>query len=326
MGSLKKYLISVVGVFAVFCSAFFMSGSVSALSMTPMKQSVSLVPGDEYTSRVSIYQQGTGDGKLHYSASIVPLTVNDESNNYSAVFDKASDYTDIVDWVTLTNGADTTRAGGTVEGYADLGETVDLVYTINVPNNARGGGHYFAVLAKTIPDNNADGNVVITDSISIASVVYVEVSGDITISGSIQDNNIPGFLMNPPITTSFVAENNGNTHSEITYYMQVFPLFSNEEIYTTEEEPSTNYVLPGTRRYITQTWDKAPSVGIFKVRQTVYYDSTDNEPSVTEKMVIICPIWLLFIIIFVIVAIVIWIVLRVRGRGKKERRTETSEA
>lgn len=319
MGSMKKYWVSIAGVFAVICGLFFINDSASALSMTPMKQAVSLIPGSEYTSRVSIYQQGNGEKKLHYSASIVPLTVNDDNNNYSAVFDKASEYTDIVNWVTLTDGANTVDAGGAVEGYVNFGETVDLIYTINVPTNARGGGHYFAVLARAIPDDNADGSVMISDSIAIASVVYVEVSGDINISGSIRENDFPSFLLNPPITTSFVATNEGNTHSEIIYYMQVFPLFSDEEIYTTEEDPNSVYVLPGTTRYVKQTWDKTPAVGIFKVRQTVYYDSTDTEPSVTEKLVIVCPVWLLFLILFVIIAIIIWIVMRVRSRGKNKR-------
>ena len=316
MLSIKKYWLGVVGMLAIFCGLFSTGGAVSALSMTPMKQAVSLTPGDGYTGRVSIYQQGAGEGKLHYRAIIVPLTVNDENNNYSAVFDKTSDYTHIVDWVTLSDGKSVADDGGSVEGYADLGETVDLVYTINVPADARGGGHYFAVLAKTVPDNNVGGNVVISDSISIASVVYAEVSGDIKISGVIKDNDFPGFLLNPPITTSFVAKNDGNTHSEVTYYMQVYPLFSGEEVYTTEENPGSDYVLPGTTRYIKQTWDEAPAVGIFRVRQTVYYDSTDNEPSITEKIVIICPIWLIFIILFVIFALIFYFIAKAKARKK----------
>lgn len=316
MSYLKKALFGIVGLAAVFCGFVGMSNSVSALSVTPMKQAISLMPGDTYTGRVTTYQQGQGDGKLHYQASIAPLTVNDEGGNYSGVFDKESSYTDIVNWVTLTNGEETVSYDDKIDGYAALGEEVDLIYTVNVPEDAKGGGHYFAVIVRTVPDNNASGDITITDSISIASVVYAEVAGDINIKGTIKDNNIPGFLLNPPITASFMAKNEGNTHSEVTYYMQVFPLFSGEEIYTTEENPSTEYVLPETTRYITQEWDEAPAVGIFKVRQVVYYDSTDNEPSITEKIVIICPIWLIFIILFVIFALIFYFVARAKARKK----------
>lgn len=324
MSYLKKALFSIASLVVVFCGFMGMSNSVSALSVTPMRQAISLMPGDTYTGRVTTYQQGQGDEKLHYQASIVPLTVNDEGGNYSGVFDKESSYTDIVNWVTLTNGAETVNYDDKIDDYAALGEEVDLVYTISVPEDARGGGHYFAVIVRTVPDDNTSGNITIADSISIASVVYAEIAGDINIKGTIKDNNIPGFLLNPPITASFMAKNEGNTHSEITYYMQVFPLFSGEEIYTTEENPSTEYVLPETTRYITQEWDEAPAVGIFRVRQVVYYDSTDNEPSITEKIVIICPIWLLFIIIFVIFALVIYFVMKVKGRKKTAKKPENA--
>ena len=313
----KKILLSVVGLVAVFFGLLWVGNSTSALSMSPMKQAISLMPGDTYTGRVKIYQQGEG-GELHYKASIVPLSVDDSDNQYYGIFDKETSYTDIVNWTALTNGQETVGYGDAIDGYAPFGKEVELTYTIRVPQDARGGGHYFAVKVETVPSDNDSGNVTIKDSISIASVVYAEVAGDINISGSIKDNNVPGFLLNPPITTSFVASNEGNTHAEITYYMQVFPLFSGEEIYTTEEDSSTDYVLPGTTRFIEQSWNEAPSVGIFKVRQTVYYDSLDSEPSVTEKMVIICPVWLLFLVFFVIAALIIWIVMRVRGRGKKK--------
>lgn len=81
-------------------------------------------------------------------------------------------------------------------------------------------------------------------------------------------------------------------------------------------------MLPETTRYITQKWDEAPAVGIFRVRQTVYYDSTDNEPSITEKIVIICPIWLMFVILFVIFALIIYFVAKAKARKKAAKRAE----
>lgn len=319
----KKILLGVVGLAAVFCGIFSVNNDASALSVTPMKQAISLMPGDTYTGRVTTYQMGQGDGEFHYEASIAPLTVNDSNKEYYGIFDKESSYTDIVNWMVLSNGTETVKYGESLEGYVPLREEVDLTYTIKVPQDARGGGHYFAIVVSTVPNDNAEGNVMIKESISIASVIYAEVSGDITVSGSISEANIPSFVLNPPIKTSFVAKNEGNTHSLITYYMQVFPIFSDEEVYTTEDNPSTDYVLPGTTRYVEQTWKETPSVGIFKVRQTVYYGSLNNEPSIVEKIVIICPIWLIFIIVFVIAAIVIYLVMKAKSRKNSRKRIET---
>ncbi|MBQ9180593.1 hypothetical protein IJ135_00645, partial [Candidatus Saccharibacteria bacterium] len=125
---------------------------------------------------------------------------------------------------------------------------------------------------------------------------------------------------------SFTVNNTGNVHMDIDYYLQVYPLFSGEEVYTNEENPSHAIVLPETSRYISQEWSETPQIGIFKVRQTVMFGSDDSQKSVTEKMVIVCPIWLLFIIFFIIAAIIIWIVMRVRGRNKTSKRTSATKS
>ena len=324
----KKLVFGVVGFALMLAGVCRLSGNVSAFSVTPMKQAITLQPGDTYSGRVSsfVMNEVNGGSTTYYEAWVAPLTVNDTDKQYTAVFDKTNDWTDIVNWTKVSDNDEAARYGDKVTGVMQPGETVDFTYTINVPKDARGGGQYFAVVIQQVPDPNAkdSGNVGITNHIQIASVVYAEVAGDVKISGSITDNNVPGFLSSPPLTTSFLATNTGNTHVEVTYFLQVFPLFSNEEVYTTEENPGTHYVLPGSSRMITQTWNDTPAVGIFKVRQTVYYDSTDNEASVTEKMVIICPIWLMLVIFLAIVAIIVWIVIRVKMRKKHAKKAPES--
>lgn len=319
----KKITISLFGLAIVFWGAMAMQENVLAFSVSPMKQTVMLAPGDTYTGRVSAFvaNEENGGEKMYYEASIAPIVIKDEGNQYFGVFDQMGDRNDIVNWTTISDDDEVSESGGTVFGSINPGEIKDFKYEISVPEDARGGGQYFAVYIRSVPNpdtTNDTGNVGIVDHISIASAVYAEVSGDIDISGSVVDGNIPSFLFSPPITASFVAKNDGNTHSEITYYLQVFPLFSDEEVYTTEEEPSSDFVLPDSSRFIQQSWDKTPSIGIFKVRQTVYYDSTDTTPSITEKIVVICPIWLLSLILFVIIALIIWIFMKVKGNKKRK--------
>ena len=96
--------------------------------------------------------------------------------------------------------------------------------------------------------------------------------------------------------------------------MQVFPLFGDEEVYTNEENPVKQMVLPGTNRYNELSWDGAPALRIFRVKQTV---KIFDEVSVTEKMVFLCPIWFLFIVLLLIFCVIFWIVSRVRNRRKE---------
>ena len=322
MAKYKKIFSGLVGAVMALVSVVLPYQAASAFTVSPQDQEYVLAPGQTVTGEVKASNPSDAEGKFYYIAEVVPYSVSNDGK-YTMNFEATDDHTDIVNWVTMS---DNDESGvKQVHGVLEPGETKNAYYSITVPEDARGGGQYFAVRVKNDIDAaqkaEKDDTVVIKEVIGIASLVYVEVSGDIIVKGEITDNNVPGFLLNPPITTSFMVKNEGNTHAKVSYFMQVFPLFSDEEIYTTEENMETKYVLPGASRMITQTWEKTPQIGIFKVKQTVYYDSLENEPSVTEKMVIICPIWLLFIIFFVIAAIIIWIVMRVRARrndGKKE--------
>lgn len=323
----KKICFSLASFFLAILGGLLLQGSTSAISVSPMKQVVTLTPGEEYTGKVKVFvERSSAQEKQFYEASIAPLSVNDTDNNYTGVFSKLSENNEIVHWTTLSNEENTVGYGDTLTGSILRDDSIELHFTVNVPEETRGGGQYFAVMVKQVKDPNdkSEGNATIEETLGIASMVYVEVSGDLKIAGEIKDNNIPGFLLNPPIMASFVAKNEGNTHSEVKYSLQVYPIFSNEEIYTTEDDPNSDYVLPGTTRYVEQKWNEAPLVGIFRVKQTVYYDSLDSTPSITERTVIICPVWLLFIIFFVIAALIIWLVMRARARGKSQKSSKAS--
>ena len=87
-------------------------------------------------------------------------------------------------------------------------------------------------------------------------------------------------------------------------------MFSNEELYTNEEDPEKILVLPGVTKYHEQEYN-LPSIGIFRAKQTV---KIFGEESIVEKTIIVCPLWLLFIIVFAIVMLIIWLVLKAKNR------------
>ena len=117
-----------------------------------------------------------------------------------------------------------------------------------------------------------------------------------------------------PLTVSSRVKNEGNVHTDAKYVLQIYPLFSDTEVYTNEEDPMESLILPESERYNTLSWDEAPMVGIFKVRQTI---SIFGDTSTVERIVIICPLWLMFVIVVAIGLGIFWLVSRSKNRRKK---------
>lgn len=319
----KYYLAGILAVLAMVIGFIFNNNSTyaieSILTVSPMEQKMTLYPGESSTGSIKVSNPVSSKETLYYTVSVTPFAR--EGDNYDPIVGNeigGGEYNDVVNWVTFSSDS----------GDLEPNERDEIIYTVNVPKDARGGGQYFAIVVTRTDNPNkseGDGNVTLKEVVRIASTVYATVSGnDIRLSGTVTDNNISTIYLRPPITTSFMAENTGNTHMEIYYYMQVYPMFSDEEIYTNEEEPSLAIVLPGTKRLVSQEWKDTPTVGIFKVRQTVMFGADENEKSISEKIVIVCPIWLLFVVIFGVVVIVIYLVIRIKSHKNTKKRVETA--
>ena len=222
-----------------------------------------------------------------------------------------STYNMMVDWIEIENTTGSVEPNG----------VVTIPFTINVPEDAPAGGQYASIIVRdTTPPGYEDEGVAVDSVMQILSILYAEVAGETRDEGEVSLNAMPSFLLNGPITAESMVRNNGNVHTVAEYTLQVWPLFSNEEICTNEEEPETSLVMPETERYHTQSCD-LPSIGIFRAKQKV---KIFDQISEVEKMVIICPLWLLFLIAFVIIALIIWIVMKVRGRKRDSKKSSGS--
>lgn len=320
----RRVLLSVLAV-ATLCLSSLSALQVMAergvtFTVSPMKEKIVLNPGDEHSSTVEVYIPEKYENDIKYTVEIAPFFVDENYNNdFNNTYGTNNE---IMKWITID---------GPEEGRLSPGETAVIPYTINVPSNAAGGGQYASILisaeewkdeeSSKSDDGGDDIHPMVKEEKKIAHTIYAEVTGDITRQGEITDVNVPGFLLSGNIIGSSSVKNTGNIHGEAKYTLQVFPLFSSEEIYTNEESPQDRIVLPGRTLYNETEWEETPAIGIFNVVYTVEFEGVTAQSS---KMVIKCPVWLLFIIIFVIMALIIWIVVKFRARGKKSQRGSTS--
>ena len=296
---------SVAGAVKVFAEG----ENSSTLIVSPMTQKIILIPGEASRGSINVSNPNDATRNLEYSVSIGSFSQKKDDSSvddYGTVdTDTVSNYNMMMDWITLDKES----------GVVEPNSTDTIWYTINVPADAPAGGQYATILIKddTKRVDEGNGNVSIQSISQMASIIYAEVAGETRDDGRVISNDVPGLVLSNPLTATSVVQNDGNVHTNATYTLQVWPMFGGEEICTNEEKPSESLVMPETTKYHAEECN-LPSVGLFKVKQKV---TIFGEESVVEKVVLMCPLWLMFVVLAVIVGIIIWIVMKVRRRGKK---------
>ena len=307
----------VVGiVLSLLCSGKVSADTIkNSLTVSPPNRTIILTPGEVYEGAIKISSQSNSNVPTHYEVSVGPFSQeagDDSKDDYGNInYIDSSTYNQIVDWINIKDA----------EVYVKPNETNIVSFTINVPNDAPAGGQYASLIVKDVSSKDSvGGGVAVQNIMQILSITYAEVAGETRQEGAISENMMSSFLFNSPLEASSMVKNTGNVHTFAEYTLQVWPLFSNEEICTNEEDPEKSFVLPDTERYHLQTCN-LPPFGIFRAKQVV---KLFGKTSVLEKTIIVCPLWLLFVIVAVIIALVFWIVFRIKN-NKRVNKSDSSE-
>lgn len=307
---MKKYYFGKLfsAFFAAFALTFITNSPVAAADTPDYRLQVSpsyaeideMQPGKTYDGVFKV--QNTGAKEFSYAINITPYSVSDDK--YTLDSETETAYTQMKDWVTLSQDSGTLAPDSTEE----------IKYSIRIPSDAPAGGQYALINVRMIQNDDANSGAAISATKQIGFRLLGDVEGNTRRTGKVTEQNIPSILFNPPISATSVVENTGNTHITASYVLQVFPLFGNEEVYTNEESPYEVTVLPETSRYNSISWDDAPHLGIFRVKQTV---TIADDTQFIEKTVFLCPIWFIFIILLIIFCIVFWICSRIKSRRER---------
>lgn len=279
----------------------------ATLTVSPMLQKIILNPGETYESTIKVSNSAGSTENMSYGVTIGSYSPNKGENGKDdyATFD-VSERTNrniIADWVKLSK----------TDGSVEPNSHDTITYTINVPKDAPAGAQYFSILVSEKDDGrNGQKNISIGSKYQLASVVYANVAGETLEKGSIKENNMPTILTNSKLEATSMVRNDGNIYTDASYVLQVWPMFSNEELCTNEENAETSMILPNTERYHVQSCD-LPAVGIFRAKQIV---KIFGEESVLEKTIVVCPIWLMILVLAIIIGIIVAIVILIKKHKK----------
>lgn len=278
----------------------------NAFTILPMSQNFILTPGKTYTGSITIVNPVNSTSDFAYSVSVSPYNVIGE--DYQADITTVSAYSQIAEWVTIAEPT----------GSIAPNESREVEFTITVPEDARPGGQYAAIMVSSDPSKQQSEGVSINNVFALASIVYADVEGEVTHEGTILENNVPEFSTTTPISVSALLDNHGNVHETAIVTLNVSNAVTGEKIFPTDEDQNNRFseiVMPETTRYINRNIDNLPVLGIIKVEQTVYYN---NEVSTVVKDVILCPIWFFCLVLLVITSIIGFITFSVRHHRRKK--------
>lgn len=287
---------------ALVSQLFFVTPAFASESfgVAPTYQLITLVPGQTFEGNFEIVNPAGNQYDFDFELSIEPFT---EDNNWQISATANGDYNRIVDWIELPY----------TEGSVAPNSSQEVRFYIHVPESAPAGGQYASIVIGSKPDETTQEGVSIHEVIQQNHLIYAEVSGTTVRKGNINYAKVPGFMFSGPIYGTSEITNEGNVHSPVTQILQVFPLFSKEEVWTNEEKPKVNWIMPGNTNLTRLAWSDTPKVGIFRVIYSVEYEGV--EPTV-EKFVIVCPAWLLALIVGTLVLIALAYVF---GTKRKKR-------
>lgn len=278
-----------------------------AISIFPTSQTLDLTPGQTYTGEISV--ANSGQQPFDFVMSVAPYQVDSET--YNPDFTTENNYTRLASWITFGEDA----------YHLDPETSLTIKFRIDVPEDAVGGGQYAAILART--ESGKQENDSIQTIPQVAAFLYGRINGaSMNPSGEVAEQSVPGFVVGGKLVASETVYNTGNVDFRVNHSLTVKDFFSDRTLFDADTKApdgtslgsTTAMILPGTSRSSSITWDNTPQLGIFRVRQVVSFLGND---SVIERVVICCPLWLIFSIIGLLLLLILWIILAIRHHRKK---------
>lgn len=276
----------------------------NAFTVMPMNQKIPLTPGETYEGSISVVNPSYATEEFHYKAEVTPYGVNGEK--YVADLMHETARTSIAKWIEILEPT------GTIQPN----ESKKIKFKITVPKDAPGGGQYATIAISSNQEAGKSDGVTVQNIFEIASIIYGEVDGEIIHEGEILENNIPAFVLAKPVKLSAILTNSGNVHESATFTVKVSDLFTGNVILPTDENDGrySEVIMPDTTRLSEREVSELPDLGVVKVTQTIDYN---GQTSTNEQTMIICPIWLIVLVIVTVLSIIAAIVFLVKKHRRK---------
>lgn len=259
-----------------------------SITLSPVSKRYEIKAGASKTDSLKVIN----DGRVAYDFVVYtrPYSVNDES--YVPDFTSDAQNADAYRWVQFEKSS----------YHLEAGQSVEVKYTVRVPETATPGGHYGVLFAETQPEQTNEGNAVIRKK-RVGSILYATVDGDVTRSGKLLSTSVPFLQIKPPLTANLRVANSGNTDFSVKSTMTISDVFGGKK-FNSEREVA---VLPSTTRKISMEWPGVSWIGLYKVEMTTSF--LDNRHESTHYVLQV-PLWVYALLILLIGTRILYAVAR----------------
>lgn len=294
-----KKLLLIKGIL-LFAGLFLISPSVkaqsSSLSISPLSFELTANPGDTLISEINVFNRG--DAALPIHIEVEDFITTGESGKV-LVQEAENETYSLAKWIKVYPE----------DLILESKEMRNISFEITVPLNGEAGGHYGSILASMEGGGleSITGSAVAT---KIASLILLNVSGEVVEDLEILDFSAPEFQEYGPVPFEIRFENKGTVHVKPRGFITITDVFGNKV--KDLEFPFKN-VLPGSIRRINAEWDGGFLMGKYTAMLVGSYGNS-NEPLEPSVIIFWVLPWKLMLVVSVILLIILTILFLSRKR------------
>jgi len=313
----KKVFLTTLAVLVVFSLA---TGAVKAqeavrtITVIPPTESVpALNPGDKWEGVLHIINQSTSP--LSFTADIQDYVVIDNVGTPNLLPPGALDERFAAsNWIAVFPQTFTLTPG----------QRQDVDYYIQVPANARPGGHYAAIMYTPQNLDNTKGTGVAVEQ-KTGTLFYLTVKGPIKEQAMISKFFANPFQETGPVNILTQITNFGDLHVNPTGYIKVSDILGRVKILPLDR----HNIFPGG---VTRDYENSFSglfIGRFRAELVATYGTNNNLPLTAVVYFWIFPWRLTLVLILVIIAVILltlYFKKRREGKGKSDTEKPAAES
>ncbi len=253
----------------------------TGLQIFPLRSRPTLSPGDTSTGKVTV--KNDTDQLMSVDISVERFKVTDEDYNYSFSEDRNTE------WVRIADKSLNLQKR----------ESKEVAYSLAIPADASPGGYYFSIMASS---QNQPSSTNFKEIRRVASLIYLEVSGDLTRQVNLLGFDSPWFVTQREVSIDTRLANQGNSHHSARTKQYFESIFGQQSSILQKD----GLILPGTIRKLSSSL-KAPWLpGIYQLA-VEFSPPQGGQVQVKRQTILYLPVWSWFVCLGLLVGLVILI-------------------